>query len=771
MRAAKYRWLLPNEADQAKWQPLIAKLSELELPEQLAPFLWKRNIKKPEQVERFFWPKIEDLPDPFLLSDMEKALRRIRSAVEKGEHILVYGDYDADGITSTTVLKEALELIGANVEFYLPNRFIDGYGPNQAVFERMIASGITLIITVDNGVAGHEAIQFAQEQGTDVIVTDHHELPAELPPAFAIIHPRHPDGAYPFPDLAGVGVAFKLATALLEEVPYELLDLVAIGTIADLVSLTGENRLLVQLGLKAIHQTERPGIQALCQVAGIKLTSLTEKDIGFSLAPRLNALGRLGDAAPGVQLLTSFSEEEAMALAEQIQQKNEERQAIVTEITQEALQLLPEHSEHAVQILAKAGWHEGVLGIVASRLVKDTGKPTIVLTIDQAKGVAKGSGRSIADVNLFAALAEHADLFTRFGGHHMAVGLTMPIENIAKLQIALDDFIAAGNYELEQGEPFYLDGELKTQEVQLDYIASVARLAPFGTDNPEPIFLFRSAKVEQIKQVGAENRHLKFQLVQENVSLDVIGFQFGREQSEFSEAEVIDAVGRLSVNEWNGHKKPQLLLQDFRVNSLQVFDKRGSHFPADLLKLAKTTIYLVFQKAHLSLVAAVPAEQIFCVETSETTERLTQDWQELVVVDCPANAETLKELVAVASVKRIYFSCISPEQYYLVGMPDRQHFAQLFQFVSTYHNVDVRNKLSTIAAYLNIKQDMLEFMIRVFFELNFVKIEDGILNKQTAIEHRQLDESAKYQQREQQIKTEEFLLFSDIKSIKTWLQT
>ena len=423
MKESQYIWKInKNEPESAL---LNEELERLNLPVELAPFLWSRNIKDAERINSFFKPQIADFNDPFLLFDMHKVIERIQVAVEQGEKILVYGDYDADGITSTTVMKEAIELIGGDVIFYLPNRFTDGYGPNKDVYQRMIEEeGVQLIVTVDNGISGHEAINYAMKQGVDVIVTDHHELPEELPNAFGIIHPRHPNGEYPFGDLAGVGVAFKVATALLGEVPVESLDLVAIGTIADLVSLTDENRSMVKIGLEMMKQTERIGLQMLANEAKVDLSDVSEETIGFTIAPRLNAIGRLGDASPGVHLLSTFDDEEASELAVFITQKNVERQGIVKKITAEALAMAETKLDDSLLILASSGWHEGVLGIVASQVVSKTGKPTIVLGLDEATNIVKGSGRSIESVDLFQTLSLVKDDLISFGGHHMAAGLS-----------------------------------------------------------------------------------------------------------------------------------------------------------------------------------------------------------------------------------------------------------------------------------------------------------------------------------------------------------
>lgn len=327
MKQSQFKWekkLLTDEQ-----QTAVEEFKQQNLSPLMSHLLVNRGLTTIDEVNAFLNPSLEDCYDPFLMYDMEKAVARIQEAVASGERMLIYGDYDADGVTSTTVLKEAIELIGGEVEYYLPDRFTDGYGPNLDVYKYFIEQGIQLIITVDNGVSGHAALVYAKEQGIDVIVTDHHELPDELPEAYAIIHPRHPLGDYPFKDLAGVGVAFKVATALLGELPMESLDLVAIGTIADLVSLTGENRALVSLGLKILNQSERVGLHALAEVGSIDLATADEETVGFGIGPRINAMGRLKSAMPAVELLSTFDDEEAMVIAKDIQETNSQRQQLV----------------------------------------------------------------------------------------------------------------------------------------------------------------------------------------------------------------------------------------------------------------------------------------------------------------------------------------------------------------------------------------------------------------------------------------------------------
>ena len=395
---AKFQWQLADSIDQAT-QDQLAK--ELKLSPITAKILVNRGYQTAEAIDQFLHPQIKNCYDPFLMHDMQRAVERIQSAIEQGQKITVYGDYDADGITSTSLMYETLLTVGADVDYYVPNRFTDGYGPNVQAFNRLIDNGTQLIVTVDNGVSGNEAIAAAQQRNVDVVVTDHHELPQELPTAYAIVHPRFPGSKYPFGDLSGVGVAFKVAWALLEEFPTELLDLVAIGEVADLVSVTDENRILITYGIQQLRTGMRPGIHELVKLAGINEQTINETNIGFGIAPRLNALGRMGDANPGVELLTTLDDEAAVDLAKMVDTKNQDRQKLVSDISDEALQQAQtaENQERNVLVLSGHDWHQGVLGIVASRVVEQLGKPTIVMNIDDETGLAKGSGRSIDEIS------------------------------------------------------------------------------------------------------------------------------------------------------------------------------------------------------------------------------------------------------------------------------------------------------------------------------------------------------------------------------------
>lgn len=728
--------------------------------ELFAELLWNRNIHTLEEFSKLMKANIDELHDPFLMHDMDKAVERIQTAIMEGQPILVYGDYDADGITSTSIMLETLEMIGADVHYVLPNRFIHGYGPNKDLFAEKINEGIQLIITVDNGVAGNEAIDYANAQGVDVIVTDHHEMPPVLPDAYCIIHPRHPEGNYPFGELAGAGVAFKLATALLEEVPLEMLDLVTIGTVADLVSMTGENRNLVKLGLQAIKQTQRLGLLELLKVSSVELQKVDETSIGFSLGPRLNAIGRLGDPNPAVELMTTFDEEVAHNLAEELNQINDTRKQIVQETTAEACALI--NSEDAVHLIAAEGWNPGVLGIVAGNILKQTGKPTIILSIDES-GSAKGSGRSIEALDLFGMLNTMRSEFTHFGGHAAAVGLTMPAENIPKLREMMNTYIEKERIDLSKGSGLLIDGALPLSAINLKFVEELKKLAPFGTDNPAPHFLV-TGTVDFFKRIGSDQQHVKFALKNEESQLDAIGFGFG-EDSETIQQPDTRFVGDLEINEWNGQKKVQLRLIDFTSEGLQVIDRRAKYTWTQKIDGGKI-LYLAFKKR---------SQKLFTKELSQTITLYDAsinwgDYTQLVVLDCPDHKELLKEVVAAGDFEQVYLYLYSPDEAYLNGMPDHKQFAELYKFFMKQPRVDIRFKLKNVSNYLRIPEKLLVFMIHVFSELKFVTIDDGVLQMVESPQSRAFEESTIYQNRLSLIDSEKFLLMNDIETIRNWLR-
>ena len=576
MLQSKTRWLL-KKADETIINTLM---NELNQPRIVAALLVNRGIKTVDAARSFLYAAEQDFYDPFLLSGMEEAVKRIVKAVKNDEKITIYGDYDADGVSSTTVLKLALNQLGAEqVDWYIPNRFTEGYGPNKDAFRKIKEMGTSLLITVDCGISAIEEAQLAKELGMDYIVTDHHEPGPVLPEALAILHPKKPGETYPFSELAGAGVAMKLAHALLGELPEELIGIAAIGTIADLVPLHDENRLIALRGLRALKKTKRPGLLALYKKAGITMDSFNEDSIGFGIAPRINAVGRLEDADPAVELLLTNDQEEAERIAEEIDFLNKERQSIVKEITNEAITEVESRfppEEFPVLVIAKEGWNPGVVGIVASKLVEKYYRPTIILSIDREKGMAKGSARSIPGFDLFQNLSLNRELLPHFGGHPMAAGMTLRTEDVDELRLRLCRQAKEVLTEEDFQPVTEIDGVVSIEEISLALIGQMGGLAPYGMQNPKPRILIEGASVASMRKIGADKTHLKLALEENGVQLDSIGFGLGEVCDHLSPYARVSAIGELAINEWNNMKKPQMFLQDLSVANWQLFDCRGN---------------------------------------------------------------------------------------------------------------------------------------------------------------------------------------------------
>ena len=709
MITSKYDWqIATNFSDES----FIKKAKKLGLEASVANLVYQRGIQTEEALRDFLDPGLDQLHDPYELHDMDKAVTRIRQAIENYEQILIYGDYDADGMTSASIVKEALEQLGAECQVYLPNRFTDGYGPNASVYKYFIENqGISLIVTVDNGVAGHEAIELAQSMGVDVIVTDHHSMPEVLPDAYAIIHPEHPEASYPFKYLAGCGVAFKLATALLEEVQVELLDLVAIGTIADMVSLTDENRILVKYGLSVLKNTQRIGLQELFKIAGIQENEVDEETLGFQIAPRLNALGRLDDPNPAIELLTGFDEEEARDIALMINQKNEERKEIVQKIYDEAKTMVD--PDNPVQVLASEGWNPGVLGIVAGRLLEELHQPVIVLNIEN--DLAKGSARSIETVDIFEALDPHRDLFVAFGGHAGAAGMTLEASKLEALSQVLVAYIEDNQVDLSTKNELFLDEELSLPDLTLETLKNFEKLAPFGMDNKKPVFYLKDFKVENARTMGAGNTHLKLKISQANVAFEVVAFGLGNLATEFSQTKNLELAVTLSVNKWNGQTSLQLMLVDARVNGIQLFNIRGKNAPLP--------------------------ENVPVLRFSEEMPNLEKS-RAVVVYDLPERLNQLKVIIQQGHFEAIYFKNEIAQPYYLTGFGTRDQFAKLYKTIYQFPEFDIRYKLKELAVYLKIDPILLIKMIQIFEELDFVTIQDGVMQVNKKAEKKRLLKTA-----------------------------
>ncbi len=551
-----------------RWKvlPQAGCLGEMDgFPPLAVQLLYNRGITELIQAEAFLEIEESLQGDPFLLPDVEKAVARIYHALLGGESIAVYGDFDADGICGTALLTQGLSLLGGKITPYIPHRIKEGYGLNSAALESLHQHGITLIITVDCGISNVAEVEYAQRKGLDVIITDHHSIPHTLPPALAVVNPKRADSAYPFSQLAGVGVAFKLLQRLFQtlgrdEPLYELLDLVALGTVADMVPLVGENRYLVQRGLEAMRKTCRFGLREMAHIAGLQLADLDAEHISWALAPRLNAPGRLDCALPSYRLLVTDSPEEAFHLAQDIEQKNTQRQKLTEEfLTKAKEQLSPGGLDSPLLMVGGTDYPQGVTGLIAGKLAGEFYRPAIVF--EQGPNISTGSARSIAEFDITAALEQCQDLLLRAGGHPMAAGFSLLTENLIRLQERLFS-IAADKLSSVELYPFLnIDVEIPLSSINGETFRLIERFAPFGSGNPLPCFLSPGVKVIECYPVGSESRHLKLKLRQGSIVWQGIGFDLGNLVAEVTPE--IDIVYNLTIDHWRGESKLALNILDF----------------------------------------------------------------------------------------------------------------------------------------------------------------------------------------------------------------
>lgn len=544
--------------EQAKKLQREYKISNL-----VATILANRNIIKEEQIRKFINPTRNDFYDPFKMPDMEKAVERILQAIEYNEKIIIYGDYDVDGITSITVLKKFLQDREILVDYYIPNRIDEGYGLNKTAIQKIASKGYKLIITVDCGITSKEEIDLANELGIDVVITDHHEVPEELPKAVAVVDAKRKDSKYPFNQLAGVGVSFKLIQALsqkmqLPEKEYlKYLDIVCVGTISDIVPLLDENRVITKLGLKLVEQTKNMGLKALLEVADYK--KIDSNTISFGIAPRINACGRLADAKIALELFLTEDFEKAKEIASKLNEYNLQRQEMEKNIYDEAVEeLSKKNEEEQIIILGKEGWHHGVIGIVASKITEKYFKPSILICFEGEE--AKGSGRSIPGFNLHEALTKNSEYLEKFGGHSMAVGVSIKTKNFEKLKKQLQEYGKSSNI-CDIIPIIYIDEETTLKDINIQAVKQLELLQPFGEANKEPIFVCRKLKIQSIRTLS-EGKHIKLTLKDDNYFIDVIGFQMGELIEEYKLGDKVDVVGTLEINEFNGSEKVQMRLKD-----------------------------------------------------------------------------------------------------------------------------------------------------------------------------------------------------------------
>ncbi|MCX5751838.1 MAG: single-stranded-DNA-specific exonuclease RecJ [Candidatus Saganbacteria bacterium] len=544
--------------------------SHFKVSPMFAQILLNRGITGIEEAEKFLSPKLSYLRDPFEIPHMKEAAARILTARERGEKVAVYGDYDVDGVTATVLLVETLKYLGMDVSYYIPHRYDEGYGLNETAIRKLSAEKVNLIVTVDCGVSNVAEIGLAKSLGMEVVVTDHHNIPPTLPPAFAIVDPKLIKEPHPSKTLAGVGVAFKLAWALFKsaglkdkEALVNLMDLVALGTVADVVPLTGENRIFVYQGLQLLNQKKRLGIKHLIEVAKIS-KSIGSHQINFGLAPRLNAAGRLEHASSAAELLLSKDPFESQQIAAELNRINIRRQGIGSDIREEVFALIEQERsrENKVIFLAGKQWHPGVIGIVASRVAEECYRPVVLVGVEN--GVARGSARSIEGFSVFALLKHAEDLFLDFGGHEGAAGFSIETSKLGELKERLQ---AAAEKQLsaELLVPVLgVDLELHFTEIASVFIKELGRLESYGEGNPVPVFMSREVILTDLRKVGAKGMHLKFVFSDGEKSMEAIGFGFGILAEVLDLDKTYDIAYNLSLNDYGGYENPQLSMVDIR---------------------------------------------------------------------------------------------------------------------------------------------------------------------------------------------------------------
>ena len=550
------------ETDENKIQEISQKYN---LNKLLSTILANRNIIDEKDIKQFLTPTRKDFHDPFLIHDMEKAVERIIKAIEKQEKVTIYGDYDVDGITSITVLKRYLSDRGLEVETYIPNRLNEGYGLNKEAIEKIHNNGCQLMVTVDCGISGLEEIEYANSLGIETIVTDHHEPGNDLPKAFAVIDNKRKDSNYPFRELAGVGVVFKLIQAisiklgLAEEEYLKYLDIVCIGTISDIVPLVDENRVITKLGLMLVRQTKNIGLKAILKTSGYN--KIDSNTISFGVAPRINACGRMGVAEEALELFLSKNVNHVMELARKLNDHNRVRQETEKSIFEEALKQIQEKhlDENNTIVVGGENWHHGVIGIVSSKITEMYFKPSILLSFE-GDDLGKGSGRSIPGFDLHDALMKCEDCIEKFGGHSMAIGITVKRENLEKLKQELENI--AIEEKIDEIVPIIkIDAKIDLSEVNKEMVESLKELEPFGEGNKMPIFAFKNLKIDSIRALS-EGKHLKLTLKDNNTIVNAIGFNMGELAQDYRIGDKIDVVGTLEINSFNGTDSIQINMKD-----------------------------------------------------------------------------------------------------------------------------------------------------------------------------------------------------------------
>ncbi len=728
MFKSRYKWQILNE-------------NEVSTEKELWDILYNnRNLTSAVEKSRYLSDELF-LYDPYLFRDMKKAVSRIKTAVANKEKIMLYGDFDVDGVTGVAILYKALKKLAANVFYYIPSRFTEGYGPNEAAYDNFIKHDFTLIITVDNGITGINEAKLLKENNVDLIITDHHEPLSALPDAYAILHAKLDNETYPFKDLSGCGVTFKLAQGLLNEVPLDLIDLAGLGTVSDMVSLTSENRTIVKWGIKQLSNTTHLGLRLLLQ--GLNLKKLDESSLGFILAPRLNAPGRMDNGNVAVRLLVTEDYQEASDLVLDIESLNSDRKLQIDVIIEEAIEEISIRAldDYNVIVVERENWHEGVLGIVCNRLIDIYHKPVIVLT--ESNGVYKGSGRTLDDFSLHENLTKVKDILIKFGGHKMACGLSLDKANIPLLRERLHELAL---YEINNY--LKIDSVLNENLINLPVVENLQKLRPFGQHNPNPLFLIRDCEVVTLNCVGNLNKHLKLVVKKNNLSFEAIAFNMGSLSDNINNHDLVDIVGNLDINEYNNQKSCQIRVEDISCRYKQIFDCRKQ----GLIKRCDYS-YIYFNHN-------------FNYQEGEvyTSNRALK--KDVVLIDVPTRLTEFKEILN-ANWHNLYLLFKYNEIFTYEHLVTRDKLAKIYLVYKKIkrfkrNDVNVVNKLEK----MGYNKDMQNLAIQVFFELDFAIIEGNEIIFVDKPDKRDLSESITYKQLKEEVHLKEQLLLSSQDELK-----
>ncbi|OEH84572.1 single-stranded-DNA-specific exonuclease RecJ [Desulfuribacillus stibiiarsenatis] len=716
MLRSKKRWILPDAYFQSG---------------SFVEYIMKNRGFSIEKLQKFLSRDESQLFSPFTMKGMKKAVSRIVTAIENEERVLIYGDYDADGVTATSILLLTLRSMKALVEFYIPNRFSEGYGLHAEAIEQAHNRGVRLIITVDTGISAIKEVELANDYGIDVIITDHHEPGIEIPNAYAILNHKYALCEYPEQYLAGVGVAVKLASALLFRLPYEYLDIAALGTVADLVPLLGENRIIVSKGLEKINSDPCIGISALIEIAGLKDKPISTGHLGFQLGPRINAGGRLDTAEIAVKLLTTTDPLEAQTLAKTLDEINVRRQELVEQTYQQAEEVLLQGdylNNNQVIVLADERWNHGVIGIVASRLLERYYRPVLLIALEDEIG--KGSARSIENYHMFEVLQECQHLLLKYGGHAMAAGFSIQKTQIAHLQDACNELANQRLKREDYIQTSSIDILLNIPEVakRQDEIPSIENLAPFGIGHSQPKCMISGAILQQIQWLGKDKQHVKITVGNQREKLDAIGFHWRNRVDDFinhclSMQIRFELIGELTINEWNGNRNTQLVLHDCSVSPIQ-FLRDKEHI--DQLK--------GFLEKYDFRVEVISIEDIELEQLANTCSKIYNEH----TYAHPLIYDTVYLVISNSSGKTNELLA----QYYEV--PEREQFAIVYKVIKQNKGTILYETLRQQLEEVGISERSCRTILHVFQELSFISINHEQIEIIESPEKRNLEESKFY---------------------------